>query len=462
MTAIDGRRAPGPLGVPLLGNVLALWSEPLRLLLEAHRDYGDIVRFNFGPHPFYLVNDVGAIRRVLIDNAKGYVKSRNYQGLKLVLGEGLVTSEGELWRRQRRLAQPAFLNTRIGTFAGPMARLCEAQADLWERLPEGAVVDVHEAMSALTFRIVGRTLLDADFGGEADHVGPVMKTLISFANDWVEAPVKIPTWVPTPANLRFKRAKRIVDDLVLGVIEDRRRCGEEKEDLLGLLMSATDEGESMSETQLRDEVVTLVMAGHETTANALSFTWYLLSLHPAIDRRLAEELDHVLGGRAPALDDLPKLELTERVIREAMRLYPPAWAFERSPIEGDELCGYAIEPGSTVGIAPWTLHRHVRHWPDPEGFDPDRFLPEASKERSRFAYLPFGAGARQCIGMGMAIMEAKIVLATLRQRFRLDLVPGHRVELDPSVTLRPKNGVKAWLRKHTRPSRRASDARTPL
>lgn len=441
-------RPPGPPGLPIVGNALLLWEDQLQNAIRAHGEYGDIVRMKFGPFRYYLVSDVDAIKHVLIDNNKNYVKSRNYQGLKLVLGDGLVTSDGELWRRQRKLAQPAFVKRRIEAFAEPMARLSEEQLAAWDRLPDGASIDVHEAMMKLTFRIVGRTLFDAELGHDGDRIGPHITTLIHYANDYAESLVRVPPrYLPTRKNREFLRAKREVDRIVADIVEARRKSGEEREDLLGLLMSAADEHGRMSEQQLRDEVLTLAMAGHETTANALSWTFHLLSLHPEVDRRVEAELDEVLGGRTPSLDDLPKLAFTDRVIRESMRLYPPAWAFERDALEDDVLCGYRIEKGSTIGVATYALHRHPKHWENPEGFDPDRFLPERSEGRSRFAYLPFGAGPRQCIGMGMALMESLVVIATLRQRYRLELVPGHEVKLDPSVTLRPANGIRMWLRR---------------
>jgi cytochrome P450 len=439
-----------------LGNALMLWKDPAGNSVRAGRDYGDVVRLQLGPYRYYLVTDVDAIKHVLVDNNKNYVKSRNYQGLKLILGDGLVTSDGDHWRRQRKLAQPAFLKRRIDAFAEPMVRLAEDTAASWDRLAPGAPVDVHEEMMKLTFRIVGRTLFDMDFGGMSDRVGSVIHTLLHYANDYAESLIRIPTWLPTAKNREFKRAMAEIDRLVSDIVGARRASGEEREDLLGLLMSSTDEQGRMSERQLRDEVLTLVMAGHETTANALSWTLHLLSQHPSVDRRLEAELDEVLGGRAPTLEDLPKLAFTDRVVRESMRLYPPAWAFERDALEDDVLAGYRIEKGSTVGVITYALHRHPGHWENPEGFDPDRFLPERSASRARYAYLPFGGGPRLCIGMGMAMMEAVLVLATLRQRYRFELVPGHPVELDPSVTLRPKHGIRMWLRQRAEPGVRTA------
>lgn len=440
------QRPPGPKGLPWIGNVPTLWQDQLVSAVRAMEDHGDFVALRFGPYRYYLVYDVDAIKHVLVDNNKNYVKSRNYQGLKLVLGKGLVTSDGELWRRQRKLAQPAFLRRRVEAFAEPMARMSEEHAERWSRLGDGAVVDVHEEMMRLTLRIVGRTLFDVELGHDADRIGPRIATLIHYANEYAMALVRLPTWLPTRRNREFHRALRSIDTVIYDIVEIRRNSGREHDDLLGLLMSATDEDGRMSEQQLRDEVMTLIGAGHETTANALSWTFYLLSLHPGVDARLEDELDAVLGGRTPTLEDLPQLPLVERIIKESMRLYPPAWAFERDALDDDVLGGWPIEKGATIGIIPYGLHRHPKHWDNPEGFDPDRFLPERSAGRPRYAYLPFGGGPRQCIGMGMALMEAAVVLATLRQRHRLELVPGQRVELDPSITLRPAAPIRMRLR----------------
>jgi cytochrome P450 len=448
--ATELRTPPIPGGaVPILGHLLEGWRDPLSLLLRSSRDHGDVVLFRFAHLRYYLVNDLDAIRRVLVDNHKNYTKSQNYKGLKLVLGTGLLTSEGDFWRRQRKLVQPAFHRERLTGFARSMTASTRDMLDRWaESADPTRVIDAHEEMMRLTFRIVGQTLLSTELDGEAREMGKAITVVLYHANEYAQAIAPLPVWAPTPKNLQFKRAMRTLDTLVQRIIDERRaRPDQGKDDLLSMLMAVKDAetGETMSDRQLRDEVMTLVLAGHETTANALAWTLYLLSRHPDVERRLAAEVAQVLGDRPPSFADLPKLPFCMNVVQESMRLYPPAWAFERQAIEDDVLAGYTIPAGSIVSMSPYALHRDPAHWENPEGFDPDRFLPERSEGRSRHAYMPFGGGPRQCIGNSFALMEAQIVIASIVQRFRLALVPGHPVELDPVITLRPKNGIKMTL-----------------
>jgi cytochrome P450 len=448
---------PGPRGAPFVGSLLEAWKSPLDLFARGLREHGDVVRFKLGPLRYVLLNDTDAVKHVLVDNAKNYTKSRNYNGLKLVVGEGLLTSEGEFWKRQRRLAQPAFHRDRLAGFVDMMAIATGEALERWQ--PKvGTTFDVHAEMMRLTFHIVGLTLLGANLVDEADAIGHALSIALDFANDYAEAAVRLPPWVPTPKNRRFKRALATLDALVLRVIEERRRDNREEKDLLGMLMAVKDEeaapgaaNTGMTDRQLRDEIMTLVLAGHETTANALTFTWYLLSKHPDVARRVKREVDEVLGGRTPGLADLAKLVYTRQVIDESMRLYPPAWAFERQAIEDDEVKGFAIPKGTILGICVYTLHRSVAHWPNPEGFDPDRFAAGADEksERPRWAYLPFGGGPRMCIGSAFATMEAVLVLAMFVGRYRLDLPAGARLELVPAVTLRPRGGLSMTLRAQT-------------
>jgi cytochrome P450 len=441
-------RAPGPRGAPVVGSLFDAWRNPLKLLHEGARDHGNVVRFRFGIYAYVLVSGVSEIQHVLVKNQKNYTKSRNYQGLKLVLGDGLLTSEGERWRRQRRLAQPAFHVQRLRGLATSMAGLTTETIERWKALPEtGRTLDMHGEMMRLTFRIVGKTLCSADVEGDAQAIGKAMTVAMQFANDYIEQFQLIPPWLPLPKNIRFQRARKTLDALVYRLIEEHRRKGDHEGDLLGMLMSATDEegGGAMTPAQLRDEVLTLVLAGFETTANALTWTLYLLAEHPEVARKLEEEAIRVLGGREATFEDLPRLEYTERVLSEAMRLYPPAWCFERQTVQADEIGGYAIPRGTTIAICPYVLHRNPMYWEAPDTFDPDRFLPERSTERSRFAYLPFGDGPRICIGKGFAMMEMKIVLAMLAGAFQLHLASADQVEVDPRITLRPKNGMRMTL-----------------
>ena len=453
--------APGPRGLPLLGTVLEVWRDPIELLTRGAREHGDTVRFRFGPYEYLLVNHVEGIQHVLQAHQKNYVKSRNYHGVKLVLGQGLLTSEGDFWRRQRKLAQPAFHHQRLAGFADTFSRATGEMLDRWSALPEASTFDLHEEMMRLTFRMVGETLFSTNLERDAKAIGEALGVAIRYANEYVEQVVRVPTWVPTPRNVRFRRALRTLDTLVFRIIEEHRRAPDDhRGDLLSMLMSATDESgqERMTDRQLRDEVMTLILAGHETTAVALSWTFRLLSEHPEVERRLCEEATRVLGDRRACLEDLPRLEYTERVLQESMRLLPPAWCFEREAVEDDVIGGFRVDAGTVIAICPWVLHRHPSYWDDPERFDPDRFTPERSAGRHRYAYLPFGDGPRVCIGKGFAMMEAKIALAAIARAHRIELVPEHPIELEPGITLRPKHGMRVVLRtrgeKPSRPSGR--------
>jgi cytochrome P450 len=370
--------------------------------------------------------------------------------LKLLLGEGLLTSENEFWKRQRRLTQPAFHHHSLKSFATTMVEYTTETLEHWKDHAKGTPIDIHDEMMRLTFRIVGKTLFSADLERDAQAVGRALTVALNFANDYGDAAIRMPTWLPLPKNVRFRRALRTLDEMVARIISEHR--GEPKSDLLGMLMAATDEfGERMSDRQLRDEVMTLVLAGYETTANALSWLFYLLASHPEIESRLHRELSAVLADRTPTLEDLPRLKYAEQVIQEAMRLYPPAWMIERHAV-GDDLLptGFAIPAGAIVAISPYVLHRNTNYWNDPERFDPDRFDHERSAGRPRYSYLPFGAGSRVCIGNSFAMMEAKLILAMVTMQYRLEVVADQSVELEPKITLRPRFGIK--VRVHSRPN----------
>lgn len=438
---------PGPRGNLLTGSLLQAWDDPLALFTSGVREHGDLVRFRFAWLDYYLVNDAMGAHRVLVENAKGYVKSPNYQGLKTMLGEGLLTSEGDFWKRQRKLAQPAFHRDSLHGFASDMVGATSDLIERWRRedVCSGKPFDLHEEMMRLTFRIVGKTLLGTDLEADARDFGDSLNVALKWANEYVESIVRVPPWVPTPKNLRFRKAQSVIEGVVRRVVDERRSAKQAKRDLLGMLMAATDAdtGDRMSDRQLMDELLTLTLAGHETTSNALSFAIYLLSRHPDVARRVREEEAKVLGGRAPSLEDLQAMPYMRAVIEETLRLYPPAWIVERMTLEEDVILGRAIPKGSIVAVSPYAMHRNPRYHANPEGFDPGRFLtPDPS--RPKLAYLPFGGGPRTCIGNAFAMMEMQIILPMLLSKFDLDLVGGFQLELDPSVTLRPAKGI--WVR----------------
>lgn len=447
-TATPARREPPRGGSRLQPFWRVFRDDPLRMLTNAVREHGDVVQFVMGPVRIYLVAHPDHVQRLFVDNARNYDKrTRGYDTLRAFLGNGLLTSEGEFWKRQRRIAQPAFHRQRIAGFGETMVKYTADLVDRWTREQSlGRTIDAHADMTSLTLRIVSKTLLSAQVHG-ASGIGEAVERMNGMARDVMTNPFHPPLWIPTPRNREFRRLGERVDAVVNGIIDDRRRTGKDEDDLLSMLMNASDAetGERMTDSQLRDEIMTMFLAGHETTANALSWSLYLLSTHPTVRRRMQAELDEVLGGRLPTVDDLAALTYTRCVVQETLRLYPPAWSIGRRSIGEDTFGGYRIRSGCLVIAAPWVTHRHPRFWPNPEGFDPDRFADDAPK-RPRYAYFPFGGGSRLCIGNNFALMEAQLVLATLAQRFDADLVPGAKVEPAAYITLRPRDGLPMTLR----------------
>ena len=414
--------------------------DPLKFLRWAAREYGDVVRFDAWPFIVHVLHHPDHIKHVLQDNNRNYWKGNLMRRVKPLIGEGLFTSEGDFWRRQRRLAQPAFHHQRIEGFVTLMSTAGARMLDGWETAAaQGSPIDLMEQMSRVTLRVVGQALFGVDLIGEAAGVGRAMLSALQFVSE--EAFSLFQSWliVPTPRNLRFRRARAALDRVVFDII-DRRRSAGGGDDLLAMLMAARDEetGEGMSARQLRDEIMTLMLAGHETTAVTLAWACLLLAQHPEVGDSVRCEVAKVLGGRAPELADLPRLELTRRVIDETLRLYPPVAVISRETYAADEIDGYAIPAKSGVMLSPYVTHRHPAFWDDPERFDPERFTPEQVAARPRFAYFPFSGGPRLCIGNEFALMEAQILLAMIMQRYRVEVAPGHTVQHEIRVTLRPR------------------------
>jgi len=445
---------PGPRGHWLFGTMRAIREDSLGTMLRWRKKYGDVVRVRFFLHYHgHFLFHPDDVQHVLQDNNRNYTKIPAPGNLLLrpLVGNGLLTSDGDFWLRQRRLAQPAFHRQRIAAFATTMTDAAAKMIDRW-REPAAArqALDVAEEMTRLTLEIAGKTLFSVDLTREAEVVGDAFTMASAELMRYMAIPfgpylVNLSWW---PGARRLRQNVAVLNEVVHEIIGERRQQRHNGrgvgDDLLDMLMDARDEetGAGMSDEQLRDEVMTLMLAGHETTSLALSWTLYLLSEHPAVRRKLEEEVDEVLGGRTPAMEDLPELTYTTMVLEESMRLYPPAYAISRWCVEADEVGGYRLPAGSSITMSPYVTHRHPDFWEQPERFDPERFRPERHAERPRFAYMPFGGGPRQCIGNRFAMTEATLILAMVTQHYRLDLVPGHPVEMDPLITLRPRHGLQ--------------------
>lgn len=422
---------------------------PIPLLMEAMSAHPEICRLKLGPYRILFASHPEILRHVLQKNHKNYDKRAPvYQKARLVLGNGLLTNDGESWFRQRRIAQPAFHHSRISRFADQITTATDQMLDRWApHLGTGAPIDVAGEMMALTLRIAGESLLSTDVSDRSSIVGQAITFLAHDVYRRVSSIVDLPPAVPTPANLRFRRHRRALDEIIFEMIQSRRQGTTQAHDLLSMLIEARDEetGHGMSDQQLRDEVLTIFLAGHETSAVTLIWIWYLLSQHPQVEAKLRAELDQVLQGRLPRLEDLDHLAYTQQVIQESMRLYPAGWNLARRAIEDDEIQGYRIPRGSIVLMSPYATHRHPEFWRDPERFDPERFAADVREKIDRFAYLPFGAGPRVCIGSSFAMLSLRLIVATVLQRYRLRLVPGHPIELEPLITLGSRHGMKMTL-----------------
>jgi cytochrome P450 len=429
---------PGPKGTFLGGNLADFRRDRLAFMTRCNREFGPVTALRLGPRRIFLLTHPDPIENVLLTNARNFTKHFALRMNPLVLGNGLLTSEGEFWLRQRRLIQPVFLPSRLATYAADMVAATHRLIDTWKPDEERNIV---AEMKRLTLDITAGALFGADVTGAASAVNSALQVLQDNFIARFNSLIRPPAWLPTPRNLRFHRAMRHLDGIIFDVIRRRREAKQERNDLLSILLRARDEegGGRMSDRQLRDEAMTLFLAGHETTALALSWTWFLLATHPEVQTRLAEEVCHLLNGRDPKAEDWPKLTYATQVVQESMRLYPPVYTFGRESIADCELNGFHVPAHTTLLISQWVVHHHPNLYEEPDAFRPERWGEPAVKSLPKFAYFPFGGGPRICIGNTFAMMEMVLALATMVQRSRLTVREGEKVVAQPTFTLRPSS-----------------------
>lgn len=432
----------GPKGIPFFGMAFEFKKDPLQFLKSIDQEYGGIARFNFSHLPMVFVSAPEHIRHVLQGNNKNYHKGIEFRFLKYTLGEGLLTSEGDFWLRQRRLAQPAFHRNRIASFAEVITASTTEMLEEWKQ--KRKAVDVHVEMMRLTLDIVGKTLLGSQVKSTAEQVERAMGAIVEDNFGRIQTLVNPPLWFPAPKNLKLKTNIKALDEVVLRIIEEHRKTPENYNDLLSMLMEVKDEdtGEQMNDRQLRDEVMTIFLAGHETTANALAWALFCLSENPAVEQKFQQEIQTVLQGRTPTFEDAKALNYTMCIVQETLRMYPPAWAFGRKALADDEINGFRVRKGDNLIVAPFVTQRNPKLWENPDEFQPERFEGDRAKKLDKFQYFPFGGGPRLCIGNNFALLEMQLVLAMIGQaNLKLKMDEKHQVILEPLVTLRPKGGL---------------------
>jgi cytochrome P450 len=452
-TAVPAKRWPVVHGRRLSGVMRDVQMRPLELYWNAWREHGDYVSLRALPGVyFFLLAHPDAIEHVLQHNHKNYRKPDSFNhSIDLLTGNGVINSEGEVWRRQRRLMQPAFLKNAVNRLAQYMSESVARLIDQWNQAADGRTHDVLPEMMRLALRIASTSLMGTDISADADSIGQAYRTAFEYVSLKMNARLMFqPLWLPTRRNREFRHAKSLLDRVVLDLIA-RRRGGPAANDVLDRLLAAQDEesGARMSDEQVKDEAITLLTAGHETVGASLAWAWYLLAEHPQVQQELFEQASGHLSGRVPAAEDLSSIPLATAVFEETMRLYPPAWGMPRESIEADSICGYPVPAKAMLITSQMIVHRHPDFWQQPDKFDPTRFLAGNGANRHRFAFFPFGGGPRICIGNHMAMLEGPLVLAALAQRFQFALAPEQTIVADPTFTLRPKYGVRVILRKRS-------------
>ena len=438
-------RPPGPVNRGIVGNFPLGSPDPLALYTKWAGQFGDIFYYRAFSRHIYFLNNPDLIEQVLVTNCQNFIKGVALQFNRRIFGNGLLTNDGDSWLRQRHLIQPAFHRDRIESYGDTMVAYTERMMAGWH---DGEMRDIHQDMMRLALEIVAKALFNVEMTEEKDRIAGALNTFMELGSRGRMLLPPILRLLPTADNLRYRRAARQLDDIVYGLIRQRRSNGLFADDLLSRLLQAQGRGEgamserAMSDQQLRDEVMTLLLAGHETTAVSLSWAWYLLAQYPEVEKKLWSELRAVLKGRSPSVKDLSRLPYTERVVKEAMRLYPPAWAIVRNCLKDCDIGGYRVPAGATVMMSQWVTHRDRRYYQQPERFNPDRWLEGRAKTASKFIYFPFGGGPRTCIGSSFAAMEAVLVLAAIARRYQVRVAPDFPVEPLPTITLRPRRGVK--------------------
>lgn len=434
--------------MPLLGHLSSFKKQPLESLSTWWRQHGDALRFRLGPKTLYLFSHPDLAEEVLVKQSDGFVKVYDPQrptGLALVLGNGLVTSSGDVWKRHRRIIQPIFQRSRIAKMADRMAHVGEQRLAAWQD-HAGATIDIAAEMMQLALEVISQTMFSTSMTQHIDRISHALQVSIKYAFDSFSNPLFLPQWIPTARNREFGSVMQFMDGLMYGMLAERRRSGMHHDDLLDLLLQARDEetGEGLSDQELRDEALTIFAAGHETTANALAWTWYLLATHPEARASFHDELDRVLQGRTPSADDLPHLPYTRALFEESLRLYPPAPAVQRKTAAHTTVGGISLPEGAFVLVGTYNLHRHPDYWANPDQFIPERWLGN-EPPTSRYAYMPFGAGPRTCVGLHFASVEGVLLLALIGRLYDLELAQ-EKVEPHLMVTLRPKGGIRMTLR----------------
>ena len=441
-------KPPGPRGLPVVGSALQMGSRNVLMNYVAlQQEYGDIVYVKLGPLNGYILSSPDYVHHVLVKNQKNYIKGIGYDGLRLLVGQGVLTSEGEVWRQQRRLMQPPFTPTAIMQFADMMIEITQRLLDRWEPYADrGEVLTLDAEMLHLTMSIIGRAMFSIDLGKESKEVGAAFEEAFGFIPS--RSGLALPLALPLPAHRRFQANLEIINRFIdERIAEGRRTPGQEN--LLSMLLRARDEetGQVLSETDLRDEVVTLFFAGFETTARSLTWGWYLLAQHPEVQAKLAAEADQVLQGRAPTIDDLFQLNYTRQVVDETLRLYPPTALLARQNVEADEIGGYSIPPNSMIILVPYLVHRYPGLWPDPERFDPERFTPQASEARPKTAYIPFASGPRVCLGNNFALLEMVYAISMAAGRYRLEMAQDEEIPFELLGTMRPTKPLQVKVQR---------------